>query len=160
MPQKEVLMTYDGLKKLEEELEYLKTTKRIEIAERIKIAIGFGDLSENSEYDEAKNEQRLLERKIEELEEKLRNAKVIDDDEISTDVVSIGTKVKVLDVEENEEIEYSIVGVKEVDVSKNMISNESPIAMGLLGNKKGQTVDVEVPAGIIKFKILDISKID
>lgn len=157
---KEVVLTVAGLKKLEEELTYLRGEKRQEVAERIKIALGFGDISENSEYDEAKNEQGLLEMKIAELEEKLRNAKVIDDDEISTDVVSIGTKVKVLDVEENEEIEYSIVGVTEVDVSKNMISNESPIAMGLLGNKKGQTVDVEVPAGIIKFKILDISRID
>lgn len=157
---KEVVLTVAGLKKLEEELAYLRGVKRQEVAERIKVALGFGDISENSEYDEAKNEQGLLEMKIAELEEKLRNAKVIDNDDITTDVVSIGTKVKVLDVEENEKIEYSIVGITEVDVSKNMISNESPIALGLLGKKKGQTVDVEVPAGIIKFKILGISRIE
>lgn len=157
---KEVVLTVAGLKKLEEELAYLRGEKRQEVAERIKVALGFGDISENSEYDEAKNEQGLLEMKIAELEEKLRNAKVIDDEDITTDVVSIGTKVKVLDVEEDEEIEYSIVGVTEVDVSKNMISNESPIAQGLIGKKKGQVVDVEVPAGTIKFKILSISRID
>ena len=157
---KEVVLTVAGLKKLEEELAYLKGEKRQEVAERIKVALGFGDISENSEYDEAKNEQGLLEMKIAELEEKLRNAKVIDDDDITTDVVGIGTKVKVLDIEEDEKIEYSIVGVTEVDVSKNMISNESPIAQGLIGKKKGQVVDVEVPAGTIKFKILSISRID
>ena len=157
---KEVVLTVAGLKKLEEELAYLKGEKRQEVAERIKVALGFGDISENSEYDEAKNEQGLLEMKIAELEEKLRNAKVIDEDDITTDVVGIGTKVKVLDVEEDEKIEYSIVGVTEVDVSKNMISNESPIAQGLMGKKKGQVVDVEVPAGTIKFKILSISRID
>lgn len=157
---KEVVLTVAGLKKLEEELAYLRGEKRQEVAERIKVALGFGDISENSEYDEAKNEQGLLEMKIAELEEKLRNAKVIDDDDITTDVVGIGTKVKVLDIEEDEKIEYSIVGVTEVDVSKNMISNESPIAQGLIGKKKGQVVDVEVPAGTIKFKILSISRID
>ena len=157
---KEVVLTIAGLKKLEEELAYLRGEKRQEVADRIKVALGFGDISENSEYDEAKNEQGLLEMKIAELEEKLRNAKVIDEDDITTDVVGIGTKVKVLDVEEDEKIEYSIVGVTEVDVSKNMISNESPIAQGLMGKKKGQVVDVEVPAGTIKFKILSISRID
>ncbi len=157
---KEVVLTVAGLKKLEEELTYLRGEKRQEVAERIKVALGFGDISENSEYDEAKNEQGLLEMKIAELEEKLRNAKVIDDDDISTDVVSIGTKVKVQDLEAGDKIEYAIVGVTEVDLSKNMISNESPIALGLLGKKKGQKVDVEVPAGIIQFKILSISRME
>ncbi|MBE5821387.1 MAG: transcription elongation factor GreA [Clostridiales bacterium] len=156
---KEIILTEDGYKKLEEELDYLKGEKRQEIAERIKVALGFGDISENSEYDEAKNEQALIEMKIAELENKIRNAKVIDESDISTRTVSVGTKVKLLDIEYDEEIEYSIVGITEVDLENNKISNESPIAAGLIGRKKGETVDIDVPAGKISFKILGISKL-
>ena len=156
---KEIILTEEGYKKLEEELNYLKSEKRQEIAERIKVALGFGDLSENSEYDEAKNEQALVEMKIAELENKIRNAKVIDDSDISTRTVNVGTKVKLLDIEYDEEVEYSIVGITEVDLDNNKISNESPIAACLIGRKKGETVDIDVPAGKITFKILGISKL-
>ena len=156
--EKEVLLTYEGLKKLEEELEDLKTNQRAEIAERIKVALGFGDLSENSEYDEAKEAQGKLEVKIAELEKKLRNAKVIDTDEIDTEVVQIGNIVKVYDEEYDEEIEYTIVGSTEVDLSQNRISNESPTGSALLGKKKNEVVEFQAPAGIIKLKVLDIKK--
>ncbi len=158
MPQKETLLTYDGLKKLEERLEYLKTEKRREVAERIKVALGFGDLSENSEYDEAKNEQAQVEMEIIDLENKLRNVKIIDEDEIETKTVQIGNFVKILDMEYNEEVEYKIVGSTEVDLAENKISNESPIGKALLGRKKNEVVDVEAPGGMLKFKILKISK--
>ena len=158
MPQKETILTYDGLKKLEEELEYLKTEKRREVAERIKIALGFGDLSENSEYDEAKNEQAQVEMKISDLENKLRNVKIIDEDEIDTKTVQIGNTVQVLDMEFDEKIDYTIVGSTEADLAENKISNESPIGSALLGRKKNEIVEVEAPAGVIKFKILKITK--
>ena len=158
MPQKETLLTFEGLKKLEEEVEYLKTVKRKEIAERIKVAVGFGDLSENSEYDEAKNEQAQVEMRIVELENKLRNVKIIDEDEIETKTVQVGNVVQVLDVEFDEKIEYKIVGSTEADVTENKISNESPIGSALLGKKKNETVDVETPGGMIQFKILKITK--
>jgi len=156
--EKEVILTYEGLKKIEEELDDLKTNQRAEIAERIKVAIGFGDLSENSEYDEAKEAQAKLETKIAELEKKLRNAKVIDSDEIDTKTVQIGNIVKVLDMEFDEEIEYTIVGSSEVDLENNKISNESPVGAALLGKKRNNVVDVQVPAGIVKLKILSIKK--
>jgi len=156
--EKEVLLTYEGLKKIEEELDDLKTNQRAEIAERIKVAIGFGDLSENSEYDEAKEAQAKLEAKIAELENKLKNAKLIDTDEIDTKTVQVGNIVKVLDLEFDEEIEYTIVGSAEVNLAENKISNESPIGSALLGNKKNQIVKVEVPAGIVELKILSIKK--
>lgn len=158
MPQKETLLTFEGLKKLEEEVEYLKTVKRKEIAERIKVAIGFGDLSENSEYDEAKNEQAQVEMKIMELENKLRNVKIIDEDDIETKTVQVGNVVQVLDVEFDDKIEYKIVGSTEADVTENKISNESPIGSALLGRKKNDIVDVETPGGMIQFKILKITK--
>ena len=158
MPQKETLLTYDGLKKLEEELEYLKTVKRKEIAERIKVALGFGDLSENSEYDEAKNEQAQVEMRIIELENKLRNVKIIDEDEIETKTVQVGNVVQVLDVEFDEKVEYKIVGSTEADIAENKISNESPIGKALLGRKKNDVVDVETPGGIVQLKILKITK--
>ena len=123
MPQKETILTYEGLKKLEEELEYLKTEKRREVAERIKVALGFGDLSENSEYDEAKNEQAQVEMRIIDLENKLRNVKVIDEDEIDTKTVQIGNTVQVLDMEYDEKVDYTIVGSTEVDLANNKISN-------------------------------------
>lgn len=156
--QQEVILTQEGFDKLEEELNYLKTEKRTEIAERIKVARGFGDLSENSEYDEAKNAQAENEQQIVELEAKIRHAKVIDSKEIDTKTVQIGNTVKLYDEEFEEEIEYTIVGSTEVDLAENKISNESPIGKALLGRKKGEVVDVDAPDGIIKFKILAIKK--
>lgn len=159
MPQREVLMTYEGLKKLEEELEYLKTTKRREISERIKVALGYGDLSENSEYDEAKNEQAQVEMKIMDLENTLRNVKVIDEDEIDNKVVQVGNKVKVHDMEFDEDVEYTIVGPTEVDLAENKISNESPIGAALLGKKKNEIAEAILNNGnTLQFKILKISR--
>ena len=158
MEEKEVIMTQEGFDKLEKELEKLKTETRAEIAERIKVARGFGDLSENSEYDEAKNAQAENEQQIAELEIKIRNAKVIDSSEIDTKTVQIGNTVKLYDEEFEEEIEYTIVGSTEVDLTENKISNESPIGKALLGRKKGEVVDVDAPDGIIKSEILAIKK--
>ncbi len=158
MDEKEVLLTQEGYDNLEKELEYLVTEKRAEIAERIKIALGFGDLSENSEYDEAKNAQAANETKIAELENKLRYAKIIDESEIDTKTVQVGNTVKVLDMEFNEEESYTIVGSTEVDLTQNKISNESPIGAALMGAKKGQIVEAEAPAGVIKYKIISITK--
>jgi len=158
MPEKEFILTQEGYDNLEKELEELKTTKRYEIAERIRVALGFGDLSENSEYDEAKNAQAENEMKIAELEEKLKYAKVIDDSQVDTDVVQVGNIVKVVDLEYDEEIEYTIVGSTEVDLAQNKISNESPIGQALLGKKKNNIVEVKAPAGIIKLKIKSIKK--
>ncbi|CDE10522.1 transcription elongation factor GreA [Clostridium sp. CAG:354] len=155
---KEILLTEEGYKKMEAELEKLKTETRAEIAERIKVALGFGDLSENSEYDEAKNAQAENEDKIVELEAKLRFAKIIDDSEIDTKKVQVGNTVKVLDMEFDEEVEYTIVGTTEADITQNKISNESPIGSALLGAKKNQVVEVQVPAGVSKYKILSITK--
>ncbi len=155
---KEILLTEEGYKKMEAELEKLKTETRAEIAERIKVALGFGDLSENSEYDEAKTAQAANEDKIAELEAKLRFAKIIDDSEIDTKKVQIGNTVKVLDMEFDEEVEYTIVGTTEADITQNKISNESPIGSALLGAKKNQVVEVQVPAGVSKYKILSIAK--
>jgi|SRR3989339_1255708 len=155
---KEVVLTYEGLKKLEDELEQLKGAKRREIAERIKQALSFGDISENSEYDEAKNEQAHLEGRIVQLEVMLKHAKVIDEDDIRTDSVSIGCKVVVLDVEYNEETEYHIVGSTEADPSNFKISNESPVGYALLGKKKGEEFEVLVPDGLLKFKVIEIHK--
>lgn len=156
--EKEVLLTQEGYDNLEKELEELKTVKRYEISERIKVALGFGDLSENSEYDEAKNAQAANENKIAELEAKLRYAKIIDESEIDTKTVQVGNTVTVLDMDFNEEVEYNIVGTTEVDLAQNKISNESPIAKALIGRKVKDVVDVEAPSGIIKMKILKISK--
>ena len=156
--EKEVLLTQEGYDNLEKELEFLTTEKRAEIAERIKIALGFGDLSENSEYDEAKNAQAANETKIAELENKLRYAKIIDESEIDTKTVQVGNTVKVLDMEFNEEESYTIVGSTEVDLAQNKISNESPIGSALMGAKKGQVVEAQAPAGVIKYKIISITK--
>lgn len=156
--EKEILLTQEGYDKLEQELDTLKTEKRAEISERIKIALGFGDLSENSEYDEAKNAQAANETKIAELENKLRYAKIIDESEIDTKTVQVGNTVKVLDIEFNEEVSYTIVGSTEVNLAENKISNESPIGKALLGAKKNQTIDVQAPVGIMKYKILAITK--
>lgn len=158
MAKKEVVLTQDGLKKLEEELEYLKSVKRREIAVRIKQAIDFGDISENSEYDEAKNEQAFVEGRIAALEEKLRNAKLIDDVDISTETVSIGSRIKVKDLDTGDVFEYTIVGSAEANPIEFKISNESPVGSALLGSKKGSIVEVNVPAGLIRYEILDIMK--
>ena len=158
MGNEEVLLTQEGFDKLERELEYLKTTERTEIAGRIKVALGYGDLSENSEYDEAKNAQAANETKIAELENKLRYAKIIDESEIDTKTVQVGNTVKVLDIEFDEEVSYTIVGSTEVNLAENKISNESPIGKALLGAKKNQTVEVQAPAGVMKYKILAITK--
>ena len=158
MEEKEVLLTQEGYDNLEKEVEYLRTEKRAEIAERIKVALGFGDLSENSEYDEAKNAQAANEIKIANLEAKLRYAKIIDESEIDTKTVQVGNTVKVLDIEFNEEVEYTIVGSTEVDLSQNKISNESPIGAALIGAKKGEEVEFKIPDGTAKYKILSIKK--
>ena len=158
MEEKEILLTQEGYDNLEKEVEYLRTEKRTEIAERIKVALGFGDLSENSEYDEAKNAQASNEIRIAELENKLRYAKIIDESEIDTKTVQVGNKVKILDLEFNEELEYTIVGSTEVDLSQNKISIESPIGSALMGAKKNQVVEVAAPAGTIKYKVLSITK--
>ncbi len=155
---KTVLLTYEGLKKLEDELEYLKTQKRKEISEKIKVALGFGDLSENSEYDEAKNEQAAVEIRIVQIEKMLKNAKLIDEDEVSTDKVSLGCTVKVYDKEFDEEVEYTIVGSTEADPKHMKISNESPVGAGLIGAQVGDEVDIEVPTGTVTFKVLEIRK--
>lgn len=160
MAEKEILLTQEGYDNLEKELEELKTVKRYEISERIKVALGFGDLSENSEYDEAKNAQAANENKIAELEQKLRFARIIDESEIDTETVQVGNIVRVLDMQFKEEEEYTIVGTTEVDLSVNKISNESPIAIALLGKKVGDVASVEAPAGVIKLKILKITKWD
>jgi transcription elongation factor GreA len=158
MAGKEVILTYEGLKKLEEELEQLRGPKRMEIKERIKVALSFGDISENSEYDEAKNEQAYVEGRIAQLEAMLKNAKVIDADDVSTEMVMIGSKVRLLDMEYNEEIVYTIVGSTEADPAKFKISNESPVGSALIHKKKGDVVEVAVPDGVLKFKVLEIEK--
>ena len=141
MEEKEVILTQEGFDKLEEQLNYLKTEKRTEIAERIKIARGFGDLSENAEYDEAKNAQAENEQAIADLEAKIRNAKIIDSKEIDTKTVQVGNLVKLLDLEFNEEVLYTIVGSTEVNLEENKISNESPMGKALIGRKKGETIE-------------------
>ena len=158
MGEKEILLTQEGYDNLEKELEYLKTEERAAIAERIRVALGFGDLSENSEYDEAKNAQAANETKIADLENKIRHAKIIDESEIDTKTVQIGNIVKIKDLEFDEDLEYTIVGSTEVDLANNKISNESPIGAALLGAKKNQIVEANTPGGVVKFKILAITK--
>jgi len=153
---KNVFLTPKGYKELEAKLDELKVVKRREVAEKIKIAREFGDISENAEYDAAKEEQAMIEGEILEIENKLRTAEIIDEDSIDTSVVSVGCTVKISDVELKENYEYKIVGTTEADASNNRISNESPVGKALLGKKKGVTVDVITPGGIVKFKILDI----
>ncbi len=155
---KQFSVSVEGLKKLEEELEYLKTTKRKEVAEAIKVARAFGDLSENSEYDEAKNEQGAVEQRIADIEALLKNVKVINEHEIKTDVVNVGNKVKVYDVEFEEEIEYTIVGSSESNPLENRISEESPIGRALIGASVGETVKAETPGGEVALRIESISK--
>lgn len=155
MAEKEVLLTKEGLENLEQLLDNLKNVKRIEVAERIKIAIGFGDLSENSEYEDAKNEQAMIEGQIIDVETKIRNAKVIETT-TGTEIVRIGSTVKLLNIARDIEMEYTIVGSTEADPLAMKISNESPVGEGIINHKKGDVVDVVVPKGIMQYKILDI----
>ena len=156
MASNEIILTKAGLKEKQEKLEYLKVVKRGEISEQIKEARAFGDLSENAEYDEAKNEQARVENEIAKLEQILRNAVVVDDDEVDVSSVGIGTTVKIFDVEFNEEEVYHIVGSIEADADRGQISNESPVGSALMGKKTGDIVNVESPGGTIQFKIIDI----
>ncbi len=158
MASKEVILTQDGLEKLEKELEYLKSVKRKEVASRIKVAINFGDISENSEYENAKNEQAFIEGRIITLEKMLRNARLIDEGEIETGVVSVGSRVTLRDLEYEEDFDYTIVGSAEANPGENKISNESPVGSAILGKPVGDVVEVNVPAGVIKYKIMNIEK--
>ena len=155
---KEILITEDGLKKLEDELELLKTVKRKDIAEKIKVALSFGDLSENSEYDSAKNEQAQIESRIAELEATLKHVKVIDEDDIDTEIIRVGTKVSIKNMATKDVLEYQIVGSTESDPRNRKISDESPVGKELLGHKKGDKVEIVIPSGSVKFQVLNISK--
>jgi transcription elongation factor GreA len=155
-PVKEVILTPEGLDKLKEEIEYLSTVKRREVAERIKTAREFGDINENSEYDDAKNEQAMLEHRIATLEERLRNARLAEIEDVPKGVVGIGTKVRLKDVDANETIEYTIVGSAEANPAEHKLSNESPVGKAIMGRKKGETVEVAAPRGSLKFKIVDV----
>ena len=158
MAEKKNILTYEGLRKLEEELDDLIVVKRKEIAQKIKEARDQGDLSENAEYDAAKDEQRDIEARIEQIEKILKNAEVIDEDEVDLEKISIGCKVTVLDVEYEEEEEFRIVGSSEANSLKGKISNESPVGKALLGAKVGDTINVETQAGVVQYKVLAIEK--
>ncbi len=153
---KDVILTPEGYEKLKQEIEYLSNDKRREVADRIRVAREFGDIAENAEYDDAKNEQALLEHRIATLEERLRNARVIDKKNVPKDVVSIGSKVKLRDLDAKQTIEYRIVGSAEANPAENKLSNESPVGKAIIGKKKGETVEVTAPRGAMKFKILEI----
>ena len=158
MAEKKTVLTYGGLKKLEEELQELKVVKRKEVAEKIKEARGQGDLSENAEYDSAKEEQAEIEARIANLEKMLRNAEVIDEEEITTDVISIGCKITLFDEEFKEDVEYTIVGSTEADPGKGRISNESPLGVVLIGKAVGERVEVSAPDGLVYYKVLAINR--
>lgn len=155
---KEIILTAEGLKQLQDEYENLKTVKRKEVAEKIKVARGFGDLSENSEYDEAKNEQAIVEARIAQVEAMLKIARVVDDNEIQQDVVSVGSKVKVRDLEFDEVEEYYVVGSTESDPMNNKVSDESPLGKALLGRRTGEKISVEAPGGDVPYEILEVSR--
>jgi transcription elongation factor GreA len=157
LSEKKTMLTYEGLKRLEDELQELKVVRRKDVAAKIKDARSQGDLSENAEYDAAKEEQAEIEARIGLIEKMLRNAEVIDEDDLDADSVSIGSKVTILDIEFNEQIEYLIVGSTEADPIGGRISNESPLGMALLSHRKGDTISVEAPDGIIKYEILNIA---
>lgn len=156
MAEKQFILTAEGLKKIEQKFDHLKSVRRREVAERIKQAIEFGDISENSEYEDAKNEQAFIEGEIITLEKMLRNSKVIEEGDIVTDVVSIGAIVVLKDLEFGDELEYTIVGSTEADPVEFKISNESPVGQAILGQKVGSIVEVNVPAGILKYEVLEI----
>ena len=153
-----MVLTRKGYEELEQKLEYLKNVRRKEVAEQIKVARSYGDLSENAEYDEARNEQSLLEGQIQTIENQLKLAVVVEEDEMNFDKVSIGAQIKVLDMEFNEEDTYKILGTVEADPMNNIISNESPMGKALIGAGVGDVVEVEAPDGVIRFKVLEISK--
>lgn len=153
---RDVILTPEGYEKLKQEIAFLSNEKRREIADRIRVAREFGDITENAEYDHAKQEQAMLEHRIAMLEDRLRSARVLDLKDVTSDVVSIGTHVKLKDLEANETIEYHIVGSAEADPAENKLSNESPVGQAIIGRKKGETVEVTAPRGALKFKILDI----
>jgi transcription elongation factor GreA len=153
---KEVILTKEGYERLKKEIDYLRNDKRREVAERIRVAREFGDIAENAEYDDAKNEQAMLEHKIAQLEERLMAARVIEKKEISKDVVSIGSHVRLRDIEAKQTFEYRIVGSAEANPAEQKLSNESPVGKAIMGHKKGETVDVETPRGSLKYKILEI----
>ena len=153
---KDVLLTKEGYENLKNEIEYLSTEKRREVAERIKIAREFGDIPENAEYDDAKNEQAMLEARIAKLEERLAHARVIEKREISKDVVSVGSTVRLRDVDARQTVEYRIVGSAEANPAELKLSNESPVGKAIMGRKKGETVEVATPRGALKYKILEI----
>jgi transcription elongation factor GreA len=153
---KEVILTADGYKKLQQEIDVLRNEKRREVAERIRIAREFGDIAENAEYDDAKNEQAMLEHKIAQLEERLLSARVITKKEISKDTVSVGSHVRLRDMQANKTFEYHIVGSAEANPAENKLSNESPVGKAIIGHKKGDVVEVSAPRGSLKFKVLEI----
>ena len=153
---KEVILTPEGFKKLKAEIEHLSTTKRREVADRIRVAREFGDIAENAEYDDAKNEQMLLEHRIATLEERLKAARVIEKREITTDVVSVGSRVKLRDMDARKTEEYHIVGSAEANPDEHKLSNESPVGKAIIGKKKGEVVEVAAPRGALKFKIMEI----
>ena len=159
MADKKNILTYEGLKRYEDELQNLKVVKRKEVAQKTKEAREQGDLSENAEHDAAKDEQRDIELRIEELEKLLKNAEVVVEDEIDLDKINIGCKVKVYDVDEDEEMEFKIVGSTEANSLQNKISNESPVGQALMGKKAGDVVDVETQAGVIQYKVLEIQRV-
>lgn len=156
-PEKHNILTPEGLRRLEDELEHLKTVKRKEIAERIKASKEFGDISENAEYEDAKNEQAFIEGRILQLDQILRTARVVDNHNAPTDTITVGATVRVKDLGSGEEISYTIVGSAEADPDQDRISNESPVGRALLGRRPGETVDVTVPAGKLKYRVLKIS---
>jgi transcription elongation factor GreA len=155
-PVKEVILTAEGHTKLKDEIQYLSTVKRREVAERISQAREFGDISENSEYDDAKNEQAMLEHRIATLQDRLTSARVVNKKEIPTGVVAVGTKVRLRDIDAKETVEYHIVGSAEANPAEYKLSNESPVGKAIIGHKKGETVEVTAPRGSLKFKIMEI----
>ncbi|MDR0821175.1 MAG: transcription elongation factor GreA [Oscillospiraceae bacterium] len=158
MTQKPTILSQEGLEKLEDELELLKTVKRREMAGKIKVAMSFGDLSENAEYDEAKNEQAMVEGRILEIEAILQNAAVLDTDSLDTERIQIGNKVKLKALKDEKELVFTIVSSKEVNVREKRISDESPVGKAVMGHQKGEVVDAEAPSGLASYEILEISK--
>jgi len=158
VPDREIILTPEGYRRLKDEIEYLSTKKREEVADRIKESRYFGDITENSEYDDAKNEQAMLEQRIFALEEKLRSAIVIDANEVTTEVVGVGTKVTIQDVKRGDVVQYSIVGSAEADPTDHKLSNESPVGRAIIGHKPGEVITVAAPRGETKLKIIDIER--
>lgn len=158
MTEKKNILTYEGLRSLEDELQDLKVNRRKDVAQKIKEAREQGDLSENAEYDAAKDEQRDIEARIEEIEKILKNAEVVVEEDVDLDVINIGCKVKILDMEEDDELEYKIVGSTEANSLKGKISNESPVGAALIGARQGDIVEVETHAGVLKYKIVEIQR--